>query len=977
MLRFRCTFWARSVLRHPLLSAICLPLLVCAACGGGEGDGDALKELAVPSGPSEWSELLHSPAYTGKLAVMFTEGSGVRLQQKKFTSITGVNLSTIESIRKTHGIGIERGIATVTDEEIQQARAIALQRGGSLTDWSLYYHLVVPNPDTADAVIDSLRRNPLVRFVHPLFRMMPTGSVTPDLSDWQQPYLQAGNGGLNITAGWIAGLTGLGVTVVDMEGNWNVEHEDLPIDGTDLIAKPLTGQEMYDIAAPATHHGTAVVGLIAGADNGLGVQGIAPSTKVKLAQASSDTDTPVIGGIIEWLIGKAGVQATPPGTILVIEAATPAFEAETCNQTAAPDEPTVGCVPLEHYQGMFCALYDAVANGIVVVEAAGNSGMDLAPYLTSMSTICKPTGALSKPTDPTDSGTILVGASIGPSLEKLPESNCGTRVDVFAWGAGVATSGYGDLNAQMGMGNGDNPNQWYTAQFGGTSAAAALIAGMAALAQEYARIIHGPEAYLDSMQMRQLFKLAGVGQEAKNTNGCAIGVQPDMGKVLQLLKDGVVKPHVPEEPLPPGPQQGTLAAPLDLDGDGRGDLIAWARAAQPGGTVKGKWYIDLSTKGLNADHFGSWDLVLDPDIVLEETTSMYFPVVTDYDTDGQADLALYDSVSGKWYIRYTDVTVLANSWGTGWNTIIDYSQDPNWQPYSRPVPGDYGAAITAEGKLVTADADPFTFDRWMDPALATPDGTWLIDVVTKDEEQQTGTVSRVSDQVIPFLTAQQLQWAPGWAYIPIVEASDDFDSESQTYYLSYATPPSVPDEASENVPDIIYSSYDSEFWPEPSAYLTDFDGGSFKKPNGKWDLYGYVAGEFQWVTDAKDFGGVQCRPMVADYDGDGTLDRSTLCPTEWRIEYSSAKFSMGADGLRHVAHTSNTPQDLVPGYVYPGGVAYQEVLELYKSSNYGCPSSQACTIFDLTKNSPPPIGPFYPVCKNMWGKVNLLECLYY
>jgi hypothetical protein len=97
---------------------------------------------------------------------------------------------------------------------------------------------------------------------------------------------------------------------------------------------------------------------------------------------------------------------------------------------------------------------------------------------------------------------------------------------------------------------------------------------------------------------------------------------------------------------------------------------------------------------------------------------MIFPVVNDYNSDGRADLALYDSVNGKFYIKYTTDAVITPSplegkgGGEGtieWDRIIDYSTDPAWKAYSRPLPGDINN------------------DRWLDISFQTPDGHWLID----------------------------------------------------------------------------------------------------------------------------------------------------------------------------------------------------------------------------------------------------------
>src|SRR5207237_3458014 len=86
-----------------------------------------------------------------------------------------------------------------------------------------------------------------------------------------------------------------------------------------------------------------------------------------------------------------------------------------------------------------------------------------------------------------DSGSILVGAGSPPDQthgrgqqvdrSRLDFSNYGSCVDVQGWGAEVTTLGYGDLQ------RGADEDLWYTDIFGGTSAAAAMVAGVIAALQ--------------------------------------------------------------------------------------------------------------------------------------------------------------------------------------------------------------------------------------------------------------------------------------------------------------------------------------------------------------------------------------------------------------------------------------------------------------------------------------------------------------
>lgn len=84
---------------------------------------------------------------------------------------------------------------------------------------------------------------------------------------------------------------------------------------------------------------------------------------------------------------------------------------------------------------------------------------------------------------------------------RLPFSNHGNRIDVQGWGRRVTTCGYGDLQ------EGPSENYWYTDEFGGTSAAAAVVAGVLACLQGFRRA-KGLRP-LTSRQARDLVRASG------------------------------------------------------------------------------------------------------------------------------------------------------------------------------------------------------------------------------------------------------------------------------------------------------------------------------------------------------------------------------------------------------------------------------------------------------------------------------------
>jgi len=353
---------------------------------------------------------------------------------------------------------------------------------------------------------------------------------------------------------------------------------------------------------------------------------------------------------------------------------------------------------------------------------------------------------------------------------------------------------------------------------------------------------------------------------------------------------------------------------------------------------------------------------------------MLFPVVHDYNSDGRADLSVYDSVNGKWYIKYTTANIIASPKGAAisWDRIIDYSADPLWKKYSRPVPGDYDG------------------DNWLDTALQTPDGHWLIDyggytggaeeggITINVSEDGTPTVNLVNpllsklgsfDKDVKYLTDSQLAQAPGWAWLPvatqapwgivassIVAKSPDNILEENN--LIQGTPPDFND-----IADSIY--FPEHAYGDNSNY---FLGGNYnwadiatKTTEGSWLIFEGMGDNWQGAPIISNpdgiFGDILCRPAPADYDGDGKDDRTVQCETTWKIVYSSTSQVREID--------LDQALDPLPAYVYAGGIKYQDTIDLYNYYKHqiNCAPQESCDIFD----APPPIGPYFAQCVKYWA----------
>jgi hypothetical protein len=342
-----------------------------------------------------------------------------------------------------------------------------------------------------------------------------------------QGYLRGGTSGpyahtgINVYTAAVWGkVDGTGIGFVDLETEWNFGHEDIP-----QAVHPLYNQNRYN---PSVYnygdHGTAVLGVVMGMDNTKGVLGIAPGATflgaVSRTKSASD-EWDVVGAVLAAL-QTSGMQI---GDVLLIEVET------------IDGRPLQG-YPIEVLDHWFDAIRLAVGNGMVVIEAAGNGtidndGNDVARNLDRLSDEWPgaPVDRSLNRQDPKflDSGAIMVSAcasEVAPASKhrRLPFATYGSRIDCYAWGENVCTSGYGYL-----AGDPSDDDTWYTDSFDGTSAASAIIAGAAILVQEMAIQVGGTR--LAPTQIRALFSDPSLGTKVVAATGSPppeIGVMPDL-----------------------------------------------------------------------------------------------------------------------------------------------------------------------------------------------------------------------------------------------------------------------------------------------------------------------------------------------------------------------------------------------------------------------------------------------------------------
>ncbi|MBI2341723.1 MAG: hypothetical protein HYU98_03190, partial [Deltaproteobacteria bacterium] len=283
-------------------------------------------------------------------------------------------------------------------------------------------------------------------------------------------------------------------------------------------------------------------------------------------------------------------------------------------------------------------------------------------------------------------------------------------------------------------------------------------------------------------------------------------------------------------------------------------------------------------------------------------------------------------------------------------------------------------------------------DHHLDIALQTPDGHWIIDyggielgndiegITINVANNGTAIISFVPpieyfdklgsfDKDVKYLTDEQLSQAPGWAWLGDVVRSEFWNDG-----IVVRIPDGIQNASqillADNLgyPDFeVYDGFPAIFG-DNSIFLTmakfsNYLGIGLKGTNGEWKII--FDNDTAWgkfgdpliiePSPNESFGDILCRPIPADYDGDGKDDRAVQCGTSWKIVYSSS------NQVREIE--LDQALDPVPAYVYAGGIKYQDTVDLYNYYKEDLSGTKDSTIFD----APPPIGPYFAQCVKYWA----------
>ena len=259
--------------------------------------------------------------------------------------------------------------------------------------------------------------------------------------------------------------------LVDIEQGWITDHEDIRVNTLDCTG--INCKRHQD-------HGAAVLGVIMmKGTSGIG-KGIVPAVKAYVISQWRPDGSPNTADAI-----MAAIRHLNFGDVLLLEVQT--------SLTYLPEK----LWPVEVEDAVYEAIRLATALGIIVIEAAGNGGIS-SPVGNDLDRLNVRRKKILCPSDKgfRDSGAIMVAAVDSTAMHnRLHSSNYGTRMNCYALGQGVVSTGYYPLASNGAIDR-------YTRNFGGTSSAAAIIAGVAVLLQSIAE--KNASRRIGSSEMRDL-----------------------------------------------------------------------------------------------------------------------------------------------------------------------------------------------------------------------------------------------------------------------------------------------------------------------------------------------------------------------------------------------------------------------------------------------------------------------------------------
>jgi hypothetical protein len=650
------------------------------------------------------------PAENDLIEVMFVGESAVRLRDRGLTDLAGHALAGVDEVVAPLAWHEWLRISPVSEERLDELCA----RGEARTGRDLYnlnniYRLRIPEGQDVWAVARRLEALPGVSLARPV--PLPVRPPLPDDYEPQQGYLDPATdvpSGIDAEYAWTRpGGTGAGVTVCDLEYDWQYRHNDVTkLWGSGLIAG--TSDPFDD-----KEHGTAAVGAMVSDDNGWGTTGICKGASLRTCGTHDDTNGWNVPGALSVAIDSLSV-----GDVILLEQQ---WDYTNGGGAFIPIEWWLDYYPNDQtHNGVYVAIELAVANGIHVVEAGGNGAVN--------------TDGLNWYGD---SGAIVVGAggaSAGPNADRqrLSFSSYGWRYSLQGWGENVVTTGYGYLYDDEG------DTLYYTDQYSGTSSASPVVAGAVACCVGMWSGYGWDASLLTPYLLRHVLAVTGTPQDMSVYGN--IGPRPDLRAAdVRMFQEEVEWANATATPVDNYARKGNGVAWIDYDSDGDDDLYLSNYGTQNqlyrndgGGVFTVASYVPLNDTGNSTDAvWGDYDNDGDLDVYIgncgqankllrnmgggnfsDWTVSPLNNVEcadglawVDYDNDGDVDIYLANYGAANCLFRndglvnWTDVATgpMADSGDCAGVAFADYDNDGDQDLYMAKYYGGANRLIRNDG----------------------------------------------------------------------------------------------------------------------------------------------------------------------------------------------------------------------------------------------------------------------------------------
>ncbi|TMI80020.1 MAG: peptidase, partial [Bacteroidetes bacterium] len=308
--------------------------------------------------------------------------------------------------------------------------------------------------------------------------------------------------GINAKYSWkFKGGQGEGaIKFIDIEQGWILNHNSLTVN-----TLPTTGI----VSVSSREHGAAVLGVVMMNDKqerGIGITPKVNGHVISTWRSNGNIDIP------DAILTSLNYLAFGDILLLTIQ------RYQSLENRRA--------LPIEFHDGVFEAISTATNAGITVIEAAGNgdlgsqTGVDLDTFESNGNEIFNRSSK-----NFLDSGAIIVGAgSASVPHRRISYSNYGSRVDCYAWGEQVLTTGCYPRSSGPSL-------DTVTQRFCGTSSAAAIIAGAAIAVQSICEANLGFR--LSPRELRNILSNSSYGTRSANGSKIdKIGAMPNLKKII-------------------------------------------------------------------------------------------------------------------------------------------------------------------------------------------------------------------------------------------------------------------------------------------------------------------------------------------------------------------------------------------------------------------------------------------------------------